>query len=332
MMTTWVSDHHERVGFALELATADCPGQPAEHLLRASRVAEELGFDAVFLPDHPSSMPDCWLHLAAIARRTERIRLGSGVACALYRHPVVLARLAADLDNLSGGRVILGIGAGWDAREFARLGRPMPPIPQRQAALEEAITIVRGVWGPRPFTYHGRYFDTVDAHVSPAPAQHPGPPLLVAGGGERVTLRQVARYADACQLSDMPILSGRGTADDLRHKLSVLRQHCAAVGRAYDAILRSHYTGWLLLAENAPKLRAKVERYAPDGLASRFSGEWAGFAMAATPEQAVAYYAERRAAGVQYFVIQTLDASDLETVHLLAEDVIPRVRSLSAQG
>jgi alkanesulfonate monooxygenase SsuD/methylene tetrahydromethanopterin reductase-like flavin-dependent oxidoreductase (luciferase family) len=295
-------------------------------LLSAGRLAEHLGFDAFFFADHPAWGLDPWLHMAAVAATTERIRLGTGVACALYRPPVLTARLAADIDNLSGGRLILGLGCGWDANEFANLGLPFPPAPERQAALEEAIAIIRGAWGAEPFTFTGRHFQTSNARVSPPPLQHPGPPLLLAGGGERVTLRQVAQYADACQLGSFGMVSGTGAVEEIARKLDVLREHCAALGRPYDTVLRTHFTGWLLLAKDEDRLQAKVRHAFPEGIAARFSGPWAGFAVAATVEQAIAMYRELAAAGIQYFVVETLDASDEETIRLLAERVMPEAQ------
>ena len=174
--SAWVSAHQQQVGFALQLATVDTSADPGRHVLRSGQLAEELGFDAIFLPDHPSWLPDCWVHLAALAVTTSRIRLGPGVACALYRHPVVLARLAADVDQLSGGRLILALGAGWDASEFARLGSSLPSVRHRQTAIEETLAIVRGVWGPAPFSFEGRCFSTVDAQSYPPRRSGPDRP------------------------------------------------------------------------------------------------------------------------------------------------------------
>jgi alkanesulfonate monooxygenase SsuD/methylene tetrahydromethanopterin reductase-like flavin-dependent oxidoreductase (luciferase family) len=324
--SSWVALHQNRISFALQVFPIETREEPARHLLAAGRLAEALGYDAFFVSDHPAWGLEGWTHMAALAVLTERIGLGINVACVGYRHPVMTARLAADIDNLSQGRLILGLGIGWDSNEFANLGLPFPSVRERQALLEETIEILRGVWGAEPFTFHGRYARTDNARVSPPPLQTPAPPLLIAGGGERVTLRQVARYADACQLSAMGIASGVPLPDDVGRKLAILKQHCDTAGRPFDTILRTHFTGWLMLGEDEARLRAKVERYVPQGLDQRFSGVWQGFAMAATPEQAVAYYQALADVGIQYFIVEVLDAADEETIHLLAEHVVPRVK------
>jgi alkanesulfonate monooxygenase SsuD/methylene tetrahydromethanopterin reductase-like flavin-dependent oxidoreductase (luciferase family) len=146
----------------------DTPTDPARQLLAAARLAEDLGFDAFFVGDHPAWALDPFVHLAAIAATTRRIRLGVNVCCALYRHPVMTARLAADVDNLSNGRLILGLDNGWDANEFANLGLPFPPARERQQALEEAV------WQHQPLTFEGQHFQCTGARVSPPPIQHPG--------------------------------------------------------------------------------------------------------------------------------------------------------------
>jgi alkanesulfonate monooxygenase SsuD/methylene tetrahydromethanopterin reductase-like flavin-dependent oxidoreductase (luciferase family) len=210
--------------------------------------------------------------------------------------------------------------------EFANLGLPFPQISARQAALEEAIVIMRGAWGVEPFSFQGEYFQTTGAHIAPPPRQRPGPPLVIAGGGERVTLRQVARFGDACQLGSFGMVSGSTASDDVRRKLEVLRQHYVELGRPYESVLRTHFTGWLLLAEDEARLAEKVRRAFPEGIDQRYTGAWAGYAMPATVEQAVALYRELVAAGIQYFVVATLDAADEETIHLLAERVMQAVQ------
>ena len=317
----WVEEHRERIGFGLQAVARADDAEPGRRVLAAGRLAEELGFDAFFLGDHPAYAPEPWLHLGILAATTERIHLGSIVLCAGYRPPVMIARLAADLDNVSGGRLILGLGIGWNAAEFAQLDLPFPPVPERQAALEEAIAVIRGVWGPEPFTFDGRYHRTVDERVVPPPVQRPGPPLVLAGGGEKVTLRQVARLADACNFGQGRNIGAARTPEDVRRKFEVLRRHCDEVGRPYEEILRTHFTTWLMLGETEAAAQSKLNRYYPDGLTEdqRFTR------IAADPDAAVAYFQALADAGVQYFVVQSMDAADAETFRLLAEEVMPRV-------
>ena len=322
----WVEERRTRVSFALQVFPLETKTDPGRQLLAAGQLAETLGFDAFFLGDHPAWELECSVHLAALTVKTERIGLGINVACTAYRHPVLLARLAADLDHLSQGRLILGLGCGWDANEFANFGLPFPPVREGQAALEEAITIIGGVWGDEPFTFSGRYFSTNGTQVAPPPLQQPHPPLLIAGGGERVTLRQVAHYADACSLGTFDMVGGEATTEGIRRKLAVLRQHCEALGRPFETLLRTHFTGWLILAENEASLSVKLRRYFPDGVEQRFSGPWSGFVFAGTPQQAIPYYQELVDAGMHYFIVQTLDATDEETVRLLAEQVLPAIK------
>jgi alkanesulfonate monooxygenase SsuD/methylene tetrahydromethanopterin reductase-like flavin-dependent oxidoreductase (luciferase family) len=324
----WVEEHRDRVTFALQVFPIDTPVDPGMHLLAAGRLAEELGFDAFFVGDHPAWALDPWLHLAALAVTTERIRLGLNVCCALYRHPVLTARLAADLDNLSRGRLILGLGTGWDANEFANLGLPFPPAPERQAALAEAIEIIRGVWGEHPFTFEGQHFRCTGARVRPQPVQRPGPPTFIAGGGERVTLRQVVQHADACNVLQIdPFAEGLLGLDAIARKFAALRAHCENLGRPFDTVLRTYTTGWMILGEDERALQSKLAHYFPDGIDKRYRGLWRDYVLPVTPDRAVAHFQALREAGVQYFIVETLDATDHDTIRLLATDVIPRVAS-----
>lgn len=320
-VSPWVAAQSGRIGWGIQAFALPDDPNPTARVLAAGRLAERLGFDAFFIGDHPAYATECWVHLAALAVTTERIRLGSVVNCVLYRHPVMLARLAADLDNLSQGRLILGLGIGWNSAEFAQLGLPFLSVRERQDALEETIAIIHGVWGDAPFTFAGRHFSTRDERVTPSPLQRPSPPLVIAGAGERVTLRQVARFADACNFGAGVQVGGVRTFDDVRHKLDVLRHHCVELGRPYEQILKTHFTGWLMLADDEDAVAAKVARYYPEGIpeelrASRIVG---------TPEVAIAYYQALVEAGIEYFVVQTLDAGDQETIRILAERVAPQV-------
>jgi alkanesulfonate monooxygenase SsuD/methylene tetrahydromethanopterin reductase-like flavin-dependent oxidoreductase (luciferase family) len=325
----WVAQFQDRIGIALQAVAAHGEGPPGKRLLHAGQLADKYGFDAFFLGDHPAWAPECWVHLAAIAVTTTRVRLGQMVAANPYRAPLLTARLASDLDHLSDGRLILGLGIGWNAadyglgtNEFERMGLPFDSTRERQAALEEALTIIHGVWGEQPFTFTGRHYSATDAQV-PHPVQMPAPPLIVAGGGER-TLAQVARLADVANFGPGP--AGHvDTAAAVPEKLALLRRQCETVGRPYDDILRSHFTHWLVLAPDESTVQAKVTRYFPHGL----DAFWGAYLVAGTPETVARYYQEYVDAGIQYFVFQTLDPTDEETVRLAAEQLLPRLQPIT---
>src|SRR5262249_1242910 len=139
---------------------------------------------------------ECWTTLAMLAATTRKLRLIAFVSCVCYRSPVLLARIAADVDRASNGRLVLGLGIGDDPSEFAQLGIPFPSVRERQRMLEETLQIVKGLWQEEQFTYEGKYFRLQRAIGRPLPVQQPRIPILIGGGGERVTLRQVAQYAD----------------------------------------------------------------------------------------------------------------------------------------
>lgn len=323
----WVREFRNRVGWGLQAFALPHDPEPAPRVLAAGRMADALGFDAFFLGDHPAYAPEVWLHLGALAVQTSRVRLGSVVLCTGYRPPVLTARLAADLDNLSGGRAILGLGHGWNATEFAQLGLPFPSVPERQAALAESIEIIRGVWGPEPFSYRGQYHSTERERIVPPPIQQPSPPLILAGGGERTALRLVARYADASNFGPGHATGLVRTPDEVRRKNAVLDRRCAEVRRDPRSVLRTHFTSWLMLAPTDAAARAKLAHYYPEGI----NEEQQFSRVVGTPAQVAAYYQSLVEAGMQYFVVQTLDAADTETIDLLAREVIPRVQPRSGQ-
>lgn len=317
----WVAQADNGVRFGIQVFAPRGHSNPIPTLVEAAKRVEQLGFDGFFLGDHPTRHPDPWTCLSAIARETERVMLGSVVNCVYYRNPAYLARLASDLDHLSDGRSMLGLGIGWDQTEFQALNVPFLTVPERQAGLDEAMIIIEGLWHDEPFSFEGDYFQVAPMSVRPAPLQRPRPPIMIAGGGEKTTLRQVARFADASNFGASQTVGGAATPDDIRHKLDVLRRHCDEVGRPYDEILRTYFTGWLMLAPDEAALQAKLERYFPDGP----ERARAGMLVDGTPEQVIQHYRERAEAGIQYFVVQILDATDAETMELLANEVMPYV-------
>ncbi len=265
-----------------------------DHLIQIGMVGE---------PDEP--FVEGWTALSALAAVTSRIRLATLVSSVAYRNPAHLAKIAAGVDLISRGRLTFGIGAGWFETEYRQYGWEFPPRPAtRIRQMEEAVRLVLAMWTQPRTTFHGRYFHTEDAILEPKPVQRPHPPVMIAGGGEQLTLRAVARLADACNVA--------GDPDTVRRKFAVLRAHCEAEGRDYERIERTSVVG-LLLARDEASLAAKRERL---GVGSGFAG-FAGTVAGAT--DLVGRYGE---AGVQ-LLISSAYRNDRETHELLASDVMP---------
>jgi alkanesulfonate monooxygenase SsuD/methylene tetrahydromethanopterin reductase-like flavin-dependent oxidoreductase (luciferase family) len=324
----WIAAGDDGIRWGVQLIIPEAPGA-ARELVETAKWVEGLGYDALFIFDHPACHIDPWIALPGISTATSTIRLGSAVNCALYRHPAYLARLAADLDNLSDGRLILGLGSGWLEREFAALDLPFPPIGQRQAALREAIRIIEGVWGPEPFSFAGEHFRTEAMQVTPPPVQSPRPPIMIGGSGEKVTLRQVARLADACNIREDaqsgPGLDIAARAATVARKLAALDRHCEEVGRPRDEILATHFTLYLILGETEAAAARKLD--ALDTSTSTSPGtrrDGKKGIVAGTPATFVEYYRAMVATGIRYFIVQ-LDGTDRETIELLAREVMPHV-------
>ena len=224
----------------------------AELLAIAVR-AEAAGFEALFRSDHYESFPgppgrpttDAWTVLAGLARETTRIRLGALVSPVTFRHPGALAKIVATVDEMSGGRVELGIGAGWNLDEHRRHGFAFPPIEERADMLEEQLAIVHGLWEePDGWSFTGRHYRVEDAIFHPKPVQRPRVPILVGGSGTPRSLRLAARYADEFNLS---------SADPAKvaDKLGQLDAACRAIGRDPSTIRRSAMVGTMIAADPA---------------------------------------------------------------------------------
>lgn len=285
------------------------------------QTAEALGFDSFWLADHPVLHGrDCWTVLAGLASVTHRIRLGSLVTCAAFRSPVLLARIVADVDRQSGGRVVLGLGAGDYAPEFAQLGLPFPRLRDRQAALEEAITVVRGVWGDAPITVAGEHVTVTDVRVAPGPVQQPHVPLVIAGGGERVTLRQVAQYADAANFGPGTPIGGVWTPEDIGRKYDVLRAHCDQLGRPFDSILRTYFN--FVELDSSGDAAAAAWKHVSSAV-----GQYAVFT--GTPTAVIEHFQRLSAVGVQYFITVVVGGS-IEDLRRFGEEVLPHLSTVEA--
>jgi alkanesulfonate monooxygenase SsuD/methylene tetrahydromethanopterin reductase-like flavin-dependent oxidoreductase (luciferase family) len=311
----WVDRGRETIRFGLAYG-------PRSDWLECRDLVQEveaLGFDSYWTMDHPTSGMDCWTLLSALAVTTSTIRLGMAVNCIFYRSPTLLARMAADVDRLSGGRLILGLGIGNHEKEFAKMGIPFLSVRERQEALAETLNIVEGLWGGTPFTYSGKYFQVREANVRPGPAQQPYVPILLAGGGERVTLRNVAQFSDIANFGPDKRAGSAFTPADIMRKYDVLAQHCAELGRDYDSILRSYSAAPVLVAETQARLREKL-----DAIPVHIREGYATSTVTGTLDEICSYFKTLVNAGVRYFIVGIF-GNDLETVRLLGKLVVPQL-------
>jgi F420-dependent oxidoreductase-like protein len=292
------------------------PYEMFEALKKKAQWAESHGFSWFSLMDHLIQIPNVgvedepfmegWSTLSALAAVTSKIRLATLVTSVAYRNPAHLAKIAAGVDIISRGRLTFGIGAGWNISEYRQYGWEFPEKPAvRIAQMEEAIQLVLKMWSEPRATFHGKYFQVEEAILEPKPVQKPHPPVLIGGSGEQLTLRAVARWADACNLFGDPAT--------VQHKLDVLRGHCEKEGRDYESIERTCLTGFLIAKDEAA-LKAKKERlHLPD--------PFRGFAL--TLPQAVDLVGAYQQAGAQMLIFRSY-MNDAETLELFAAEVLPK--------
>jgi F420-dependent oxidoreductase-like protein len=279
--------------------------------------AEAHGFVWFSVMDHMIQIPNVgapeepvlegWAVLAALAAVTRRVRLATLVTAVSYRNPAHLAKIAASIDVISRGRLTLGIGAGFFEDEYRQYGWEFPPrAATRIRQMEEAVELILKMWSEPRTTFHGRYFHVENAILEPKPVQKPRPPVMIAGGGEQLTLRAVARLADACNLTRTGIA-------ETRHKLAVLHRHCDALGRDYETIEKTHVQRWILGRSDAA-VAAQRARLAAYGPLSGFSG---------TVSEAIDVIGQYRDAGIDLLIVSNLRNDDVETRELLVSDVMP---------
>jgi F420-dependent oxidoreductase-like protein len=255
-------------------------------------------------PDEP--FMEGWTVLSGLAAVTSRIRLATLASSVAYRNPAHLAKISAGVDQISRGRMTLGIGAGWFESEYKQYGWEFPPRPAtRIRQMEEAVRLILEMWSQPRTTFHGRYFHVEDAILEPKPLQKPRPPVMIAGGGEQMTLRAVARLGDACNVG--------GDVETVKHKFAVLRRHCDDSGRDYDAIERTQLLSWLVARDDAA-VAAKRERLSRSGPLRGFIG---------TVSEAIDLMGQYRDAGVQ-LLINSDYRNDRETLEIIAADIMPR--------
>ena len=306
----------------MDLADVPDPIEKFETMSRCAREAEQAGFDAIWLYDHFHTVPtpqleatfECWTSMAALARDTRTIRIGQMVTCNSYRPPALLAKMASCVDVMSHGRLILGIGAGWYQDEYEAYGYDYPDTPERLRMLRETLQVLKAMWTQEQAEFEGKYYRLRGAINEPKPVQKPHPPIWLGGAGEKVTLKLVAQYGDACNFN--------ADVQTVRHKLDVLREHCEAVGRDYASILKTieFYT---ILGDPGEVDRVVLDTARRTGQSEAFIREWHPHAGdAGHISQIIGEYVD---AGVEYVIVNLPNAFEGGVIRRFAEEVFPRL-------
>jgi F420-dependent oxidoreductase-like protein len=306
----------------LRIFTEPQQGATYDQLLRMAKASEELGFSAFFRSDHYLSMggdglpgpTDAWLTLAGLARETSRIRLGTLMTSATFRLPGPLAIQVAQVDQMSGGRVEIGIGAGWFEREHAAYAIPFPDTGERFDRFEEQLAILTGLWEAsegETFSYAGEHYTVTASPALPKPVQRPRPPVIIGGVGKRRTPELAARYADEFNL---PFTSVEVT----REQVGRVREACEAVGRDPGGLTWSNALT-VCVGKDDAEVRRRAEAIGRDVEELRANG------VAGTPAEAVQRIGEFQEAGSQRIYLQALDVDDLDHLELIATEVAPHV-------
>ncbi|MTD58288.1 LLM class F420-dependent oxidoreductase [Amycolatopsis pithecellobii] len=308
----------------LRIFTEPQQGATYDDLLRVAQKAEETGFDAFFRSDHFLSMggvsglpgpTDSWVTLGAIARETSRIRLGTLVTAATFRHPSLLAISVAQVDQMSGGRVEFGFGSGWYEAEHQAYGFDLPPLKERFDRYEEQLAIITGLWETpegETFSFSGKHFQLVDAPGLPKPAQRPRPPVIIGGGGKKRTPALAARYADEFNVA---FRDPEGAVA----QLELVDAAARAAGRDPKEITRSIAQTVAIgatdaeVARRAATISRDVDQLKRDGLAG-------------TPAEVLDKIGVlREQAGISRIYLQVLDLSDLGHLELIAAEVMSKL-------
>jgi F420-dependent oxidoreductase-like protein len=309
-------------GMQLRIFTEPQQGADYQTLLRVARATEELGFDAFFRSDHylrmgdGSGLPgptDAWITLAGLARETSRIRLGTLMSPATFRYPGPMAICVAQVDQMSGGRVELGFGAGWFGAEHAAYAIPFPDLAERFTRYEEQLAIITGMWDTQPgekYSFQGAHYTVTDSPALPKPAQRPRPPVLIGGTGPRRTPRLAARFADEY---NVPF---HGVADTAA-AFGRVAQACSAAGRAESSMTYS--SAQVVCCGRSPgELAARATAIGRD------LGELRENGLAGSPAEIAAGIARFADIGAQRMYLQVLDLQDLDHLKLIAAEVLPQ--------
>jgi len=301
---------------------------------RLALAADAGPWESLWVYDHFHTTPvpsqeathEAWTLMAAFAAVTDRIRLGQMCTCVAYRNPAYLAKVAATVDHVSGGRLEMGIGAGWYEHEWRAYGYGFPEAPERLRMLDQGVQIMRQAWEQGHADLDGEHYQVNGAIVRPLPIQPGGIPMWVAGGGEKVTLRIAAQHASYTNFN--------GGAEEFARKSELLRGHCAKHGTDFDAITRSSNFNTIIgateaeVAERVDAYEARLRPHLGDagaaGVVAQYRGDASKEGLAGTPEQIVEVLRARQALGLGYAIHYFPDSAyDRSGVELFEREVIP---------
>jgi F420-dependent oxidoreductase-like protein len=297
-------------------------GGSYEQQLAVARTAESSGFDAFFRSDHYLTMTgdgmpgptDSWVTLAGLARETTSIRLGTLLSSATFRLPGPFAISIAEVDAMSGGRVELGLGAGWFEEEHKAYGIPFFTVKERFDRLEEQLEIITGLWDTAPgskFSFEGRHYQLRDSPAIPKPVQSPHPPVIVGGAGPKRTPDLAAKFADEFNLPFFP-------PGDAAKQYGLVREACERAGRDPGELIYSAATT-ICCATTEAELERRAEK------TGQSLENLRQFATAGTPNEVVERLGQFIEAGAEVIYLQLLDMADLDQIRLLGDDVLPRI-------
>lgn len=308
-------------GWKMDLVGISDPVKAYETMSQYAQKVESFGYDGIWLFDHFHTVPtptqeftfECWTTTAALARDTKTIPIGQMVTCNNYRNPALLAKMASTVDVISNGRLRFGIGGGWYEHEYTAYGYDFPEVPVRLRQLREALKIIKTMWTEKEAFFDGEFYHLHGAINQPKGVQKPHIPILVGGSGEKVTLKLVAQFADACNLSFME-------PEEAKRKLAVLQDHCTTFQRDYKTILKTFLTNVSIDTDEQTAItRAKKDpNFARNAKGEEFIMQRS---LIGTPEQIKKRIVEYENAGIEELILYFPQDKRDESLELFTQTV-----------
>ncbi len=295
-------------------------GTAFANLKQIALECEELGYDSFWIMDHMLQIElvgqvnepimEAYTTLAALAAITSKIKLGALATCNFFRNPALLAKMGATIDQISGGRFWLGIGAGWFGEEARQYGYSFGGNRERLERLEESLQIINKAWTMENPTFHGKYYNIENFTLCPKPIQKPRPPIMVGGGGEKITLKLVSKYADACNLFPK--------GEELKHKLDVLKAQCLKAKKDYSSILKTKLASVMFGKDQEEALR-RIDEFRPSWIdLERYSSSF----LFGNSNEIVEQVIELKKIGIEYLIVNFRGKYDPDDKLRFAREII----------